>query len=1641
MMIGSSNKKNNKKERSSQVLLVRAYASLLQQYCEIVVTPCDFYFAGRFGPATADEKYAPCSLMTIEPFCPGGLRRLVLNSRHSLIIELATKAASSNSNPQLRHDALQMGAAMIWTASWPSGMDVTCGSVQWQMAKGLICGPHWNMIGPVPHDIVVAGMQGARDATTTNLTSTTALAIWPRRIYSIKLVQDKGDVTNISNKIVTVNGDTWIRRDELLWNEWREMLLLKHTKVRRPWGSSSPSRASRSLTAHHHNPPAVAAELKLATYAPCLPILALAQFLQRGRSCSTDTNSINTNGGDVKNNDGDDDTSHHRLTASRATSLSTAASVLLSCDRLFCLSVFFGVPLMDRTDTLCGALRVQRVVESTPTRQEVETYMQEVAPATNNVHDALEQAMMQRAETLWNQATAERFILVCWSGGIDSTALLVCLLRTTMGTTGVANRRGRLSVILDDESIRENPTFYKVHIDKQIPIVRRNHHTLSELAKKYENKAILVTGELGDQLFGSDRCKVAFLDDDASSSHLSPEEERLLKMTGVLDEPLDVSLDDPWEDTLLPLLDGRGLLFGGRTEWKAWIAPQLAKAPFPIVTLHDMLWWLNFSCKWQNVSLRCLHDGGGYLPTQEGDKMMTGAITHFYDDRQLECWACVPAFHKRKFGDLHEWCTYKEPLKLIIHSYHPDDDYYRTKTKVGSLCFELEEVQRDRVESVVGLVLNSKGGLSELFWGVACMRECQPDDLRSFVNGSSQKRLGLDMLLEPWILNETSSKPAMAQKVIHVNPWLTDDDKVSPFVAAPQFAEEDERQRRHRNPVTAVTLDGKCSCLLPPDLIRGKSVLDLGACLGAMCHWSLYHGAKRVVGVEPQQNFCERMHVLLDSARHTWPEQDAAIDSDERFQVVCADAREFLSQCADQSFDVIVVAGVLHCFQDPIGVLLEMARVAKEAVVVESVHPAFHLSGLLGTSESSTGMSDAMKPSLPSSTISLLELAPSAAVNKAGDDASFTGLAVIPSKELVQNVIEAVGFSAVSVALDEHPTKNEDVLTYTGARRFQTSPIRFFLRCTRKTSTLIKLRSLEETVITGKGKEHKWTSSQYRYWTKYQNEDLHQLHRQEVATTNEADVGIDDVEVPEMEQGVWKFDEKVSKRFDREARSHIPDYVEVVGSCLEAVATYFGEDVVATLHVVDVGCAIGYTILQLLKYGFRNVYGYDISSSMIEHARQKLEDATATFDAGWTESSYDLHLAESANVVPTIMGYPDEAPITFDAVFVNWTLQFLVSPDERLGYLSQLFAAVKPSGLLFLTDKTDQNATTKTMYYDWKAASPQNVSREEIRVKEGRLRGVLETLPVAWYLSALAQSGFVDISILRAKFGFVTFLCRKPPDDSDSSLVAKKHQQEPFIVWENIDSCAHEVSFDGTGDPEPYTVSAWGSLSSKVTFSEDDPCASTYGYVYSGEAELSRQLSGSRSVKATLIAGMYFACPGKFRIKGGTGFIASGALVKQGSRKQSMFAVGGPLEIDVDGELTGRLPYIDGCTDTLLVHPVIRGAPCLNHLHFPAGIKQTQHTHPSGRAGMVVRGRGQCVVIDSCTKEVVKTLLKPGMVFVIPKHSTHAFETSEGTLDVVAFHPDSDFGPTATDHPMVNRTIVGGVSASLLPSIQTLSTS
>ena len=171
------------------------------------------------------------------------------------------------------------------------------------------------------------------------------------------------------------------------------------------------------------------------------------------------------------------------------------------------------------------------------------------------------------------------------------------------------------------------------------------------------------------------------------------------------------------------------------------------------------------------------------------------------------------------------------------------------------------------------------------------------------------------------------------------------------------------------------------------------------------------------------------------------------------------------------------------------------------------------------------------------------------------------------------------------------------------------------------------------------------------------------------------------------------------------------------------------------------------------------------------------------------------------------------------------------------------------------------------------------------------------------------------------------------------------------------------------------------------------------------------------------------------------GVVLSKAAIinKQILKKHDFFSIPAPFELNADGKVAvfirsgwrghrinsatmsiekGDLKYIDGCTDTLLVCPPRKGDPCLNALYFPPNVDQTFHTHPSQRLGAVVHGEGWACVDG---KEIP---LKEGDVWLIETNERHRFRTKESPMVVVAYHPDSDFGPEDEDHPMINRTII-----------------
>lgn len=195
----------------------------------------------------------------------------------------------------------------------------------------------------------------------------------------------------------------------------------------------------------------------------------------------------------------------------------------------------------------------------------------------------------------------------------------------------------------------------------------------------------------------------------------------------------------------------------------------------------------------------------------------------------------------------------------------------------------------------------------------------------------------------------------------------------------------------------------------------------------------------------------------------------------------------------------------------------------------------------------------------------------------------------------------------------------------------------------------------------------------------------------------------------------------------------------------------------------------------------------------------------------------------------------------------------------------------------------------------------------------------------------------------------------------------------------------------------PCTVVRSGKITDKTLLNTKD--STIYGYAYKDS------MIGDRPIKAD----QYFSLPTKNNL------IVSGdvfLVIRKGFFGQSLV---GDIQ---HGH--GRLSYIDGCSDSILVYPPRMGDPNLNYLYFPENTKQTTHNHPSVRIGTVIKGSG-----IAYSKKSGINYLNEGDVFIIHEKILHHFETRLDSMEIVVYHPDTDFGPTDDVHPMINRTLRG----------------
>ena len=305
-------------------------------------------------------------------------------------------------------------------------------------------------------------------------------------------------------------------------------------------------------------------------------------------------------------------------------------------------TVYPGASPVDRTGTVIFPTQMQSIFPLPPMRPLRQSY---------------EELCHQRAiDLLALAAKLDSKIHVFWSGGVDSTLVLTLLLTH-------CKDRDRITILLDESSILEYPLFFCQHINGKL-----EHRSTSLFPDLFVAPNMIVNGEHNDQLFGSDILgdAIALFGIDA--------------VVGPLRRELITSL---FEYRLCGKRDDAMFLSGVLGALKE-------TAPIPLRTNFDLLWWINFALKWQNVHMRSL-----IFSRKPLSREYVKTYYHpFFCTAEFQLWSMNNLDKRIKVDKrmINHWRSYKWPAKDLIYEFTADSDYRDNKTKYGSLQWVLRKL-------------------------------------------------------------------------------------------------------------------------------------------------------------------------------------------------------------------------------------------------------------------------------------------------------------------------------------------------------------------------------------------------------------------------------------------------------------------------------------------------------------------------------------------------------------------------------------------------------------------------------------------------------------------------------------------------------------------------------------------------------------------------------------------------------------------------------------------------------------------------------------------------------------------------------------------------------------------------------------
>lgn len=268
----------------------------------------------------------------------------------------------------------------------------------------------------------------------------------------------------------------------------------------------------------------------------------------------------------------------------------------------------------------------------------------------NNLTDfnkTYQQICIERAEQLIAQShLISKPIVILYSGGIDSTTVVISFILASGGNYD------NIFIALNTQSIRENPKFYFSYIRGKFKLVP-SEQALDLL----DGSSIIVGGEFNDQLFGTDIYKKIIDHYDFEYLNQLYTEKRIIDFLNI-----------------------RGMSLSSSKIWYSLLHDQIKSTNLcEIKTIKDFFWWYNFCFKWQSVYCRTI--SRSTKPDVINQEFLDIYYQQFFITEDFQKWSMLNPDKKI----IDSWSSYKISAKEFIFDFNRDQDYFDSKTKVGSL--------------------------------------------------------------------------------------------------------------------------------------------------------------------------------------------------------------------------------------------------------------------------------------------------------------------------------------------------------------------------------------------------------------------------------------------------------------------------------------------------------------------------------------------------------------------------------------------------------------------------------------------------------------------------------------------------------------------------------------------------------------------------------------------------------------------------------------------------------------------------------------------------------------------------------------------------------------------------------------------